>query len=98
MTAANEAQSPTLVAPGPAIAPLTARKGEEENRPGANADSLPAGRPSFAGSLLPPTLRTALGNLRRNKMRSALTALGVIIGVGAVIAMTEIGARIQSSD
>ena len=29
--------------------------------------------------------------LRRNKMRSALTALGVIIGVAAVIAMIEIG-------
>ena len=29
--------------------------------------------------------------LRRNKMRAALTALGVIIGVGAVIAMSEIG-------
>jgi ABC-type antimicrobial peptide transport system permease subunit len=42
-------------------------------------------------SLFPPTFRTALGALRRNKMRSALTALGVIIGVGAVIAMTEIG-------
>ena len=35
--------------------------------------------------------RTALGALRRNKMRSALTTLGVIIGVGAVIAMMEIG-------
>jgi ABC-type lipoprotein export system ATPase subunit/ABC-type antimicrobial peptide transport system permease subunit len=41
--------------------------------------------------LLPPVLRTAFGNLHRNKLRSALTALGVIIGVGAVIAMTEIG-------
>jgi len=40
---------------------------------------------------LPTTLRTALNALRRNKMRSALTALGVIIGVGAVIAMMEIG-------
>ena len=40
---------------------------------------------------LPPTLRTAFGRLRRNKMRSALTALGVIIGVAAVIAMSEIG-------
>jgi macrolide transport system ATP-binding/permease protein len=39
----------------------------------------------------PPTLRTALGALWRNKMRSALTTLGVIIGVGAVIAMMEIG-------
>ncbi len=40
---------------------------------------------------LPPTFRTALHALRRNKMRSLLTALGVIIGVGAVIAMVEIG-------
>ncbi|MGA2617856.1 MAG: ABC transporter permease [Thermoguttaceae bacterium] len=44
-----------------------------------------------ASPLLPATFRTALGALRRNKMRSALTALGVIIGVAAVIAMTEIG-------
>ncbi len=29
--------------------------------------------------------------LRRNKLRSALTALGIIIGVGAVIAMVSIG-------
>ncbi len=42
-------------------------------------------------SALSPTLRTALGALRRNKLRSALTTLGVIIGVGAVIAMMEIG-------
>src|SRR4029079_2269852 len=35
-------------------------------------------------------LRTAIVALRRNKMRSALTALGVIIGVAAVIAMVEI--------
>lgn len=41
--------------------------------------------------LFPATFRTAMNALRRNKMRSALTALGVIIGVGAVIAMMEIG-------
>jgi len=40
---------------------------------------------------LPATFRTALNALRRNLMRSALTALGVIIGVAAVIAMMEIG-------
>jgi macrolide transport system ATP-binding/permease protein len=44
-----------------------------------------------APAILPPTVRTALGALWRNKMRAALTALGVIIGVGAVIVMTEIG-------
>jgi macrolide transport system ATP-binding/permease protein len=44
-----------------------------------------------APALLPATWRTALGALRRNKMRSGLSALGVIIAVGAVIAMTEIG-------
>jgi ABC-type antimicrobial peptide transport system permease subunit len=37
------------------------------------------------------TLRTALRALRRNILRSALTALGIIIGVAAVIAMEEIG-------
>jgi ABC-type antimicrobial peptide transport system permease subunit len=41
--------------------------------------------------LIPPTWRSALGALRRNKMRSGLSALGVIIAVAAVIAMTEIG-------
>lgn len=37
------------------------------------------------------TFFVALRALRRNKMRSILTALGIIIGVGAVIAMVSIG-------
>ena len=37
------------------------------------------------------TFRIAFRALQRNKMRSTLTALGIIIGVGAVIAMTGIG-------
>ncbi len=47
------------------------------------------------------TLRLAARALRRNKMRSFLTALGIIIGVAAVICMVSIGegakSRIQSS-
>src|SRR5215218_5735778 len=38
-----------------------------------------------------PTFYVALRALRRNKLRSALTALGIIIGVGAVVAMVGIG-------
>ena len=43
------------------------------------------------------TIKIALRALRRNKMRSVLTALGIIIGVGAVIAMYGIGngAKVQ---
>src|SRR3977135_2927506 len=37
------------------------------------------------------TFKIAARALRRNKLRSALTALGIIIGVGAVIAMVSIG-------
>ena len=37
------------------------------------------------------TVKVALRALRRNAMRSILTALGIIIGVGAVIAMVSIG-------
>jgi putative ABC transport system permease protein len=36
--------------------------------------------------------RLAFRALLRNKLRSFLTALGVIIGVGAVVVMTSIGA------
>lgn len=47
------------------------------------------------------TLRVAVHALRRNKLRSFLTMLGVIIGVAAVIAMVAIGegakARVEQS-
>jgi putative ABC transport system permease protein len=42
------------------------------------------------------TLKVALAALRTNKLRSALTMLGIIIGVGAVIAMAGVGAGAQA--
>jgi ABC-type antimicrobial peptide transport system permease subunit len=42
------------------------------------------------------TAQTALRALRRNPMRATLTTLGIVIGVGAVIAMMEIGAGSSS--
>ena len=57
-----------------------------EQPAGGITRSLYGGRASPAVGLrrrvLPPTFRTALNALRRNKMRSALSALGVIIAVG----------------
>ena len=43
------------------------------------------------GAGVPANVRIALRAIRVNKLRSALTMLGVIIGVGAVIAMVAIG-------
>lgn len=47
------------------------------------------------------TVKTAVQALKRNAMRAVLTALGIIIGIAAVIVMVEIGqgssAAIQSS-
>jgi len=40
---------------------------------------------------VPSTIKIALRALRVNKMRSALTMLGIIIGVGAVITMLAVG-------
>ncbi|MGB4549663.1 MAG: ABC transporter permease, partial [Syntrophales bacterium] len=40
---------------------------------------------------IPATVKISLRALRINKMRSALTMLGIIIGVGAVIAMLAVG-------
>src|SRR5262247_254699 len=43
------------------------------------------------------TLRIALKALGRNKMRTALTMLGMIIGVAAVITMVALGTGAQTS-
>ncbi|MGE5312233.1 MAG: ABC transporter permease, partial [Nitrospirota bacterium] len=49
------------------------------------------GNPAGGVVRLQKMFRTALNGLRRNVLRAALTALGIIIGVAAVIAMMEIG-------
>src|SRR5918992_1731405 len=43
------------------------------------------------------TLRIALKALNRNKMRTILTMLGMIIGVGAVITMVALGRGAQAT-
>jgi macrolide transport system ATP-binding/permease protein len=45
----------------------------------------------FSMNTISSVLRIALHALRRNVMRSALTILGIVIGIAAVIAMMEIG-------
>ena len=72
-----------------AMLPRTATAETTTLAPTANP-AVQSPRPGLLYLLLPAALRTATSSLRRNKMRSALTTLGVIIGVGAVIAMVEI--------
>ena len=47
--------------------------------------------------LLTETIAVALAALRANKMRSLLTMLGIVIGIGAVIAMVSLGNGAQAS-
>ena len=65
-------------------------------RPGGRYRAAAGAVSSVARPPSPPmnhlnVLKIALRALRRNKLRSILTALGIIIGVGAVIAMVGIG-------
>jgi len=47
---------------------------------------------------LSESLLTAIGSIGANKLRAALTMLGVIIGVGAVIALMALGNGVISTD
>jgi macrolide transport system ATP-binding/permease protein len=81
--AALDQPEPPPAPTAPALAANLSR-----DRDGAAPSPSP---PWLAVRPLPTTWRTALGALGRNKMRAGLSALGVIIAVAAVIAMTEIG-------
>ena len=43
------------------------------------------------------TIKVALSSIRANKLRSALTMLGIVIGVGAVIAVVALGTGAQKA-
>jgi macrolide transport system ATP-binding/permease protein len=76
-----------------AEAPKTqkAQEGQVGAAPPAGSE-VPANlRSGLAWLRLQWMIRTALHGLRRNVMRAALTTLGIVIGVAAVIAMMEIG-------
>src|SRR5713226_10266219 len=60
-------------------------------RPLAQAQRAVAGRGGSSRMGLREVIRVALRALARNKMRTILTMLGIIIGVGAVICAVAIG-------
>ena len=83
------------VAPGPSSEGVVDAAGEgggagDDNGGARNGDGGARGRRSL-GTGVRANVRIALRAIRVNKLRSALTMLGVIIGVGAVIAMVAIG-------
>ena len=70
------------------------RRRRAKNRPGPTRLREVSGRLGSHMDFM-NTFRLALRALARNKMRSALTMLGIIIGVGAVIAVVSIGQGAQ---
>ena len=80
----TETKRKRRLAASPQIEPVT------ESPVGEPVEKIRLSLGARLSALMPATLRTAFGALRRNLMRSALTTLGIIIGVGAVIAMVEI--------
>ncbi len=71
-----------------AIAAAPGGDGADETSPAVAPETRPAGT-SFAFSTM--VITAAMQAIIRNKMRSALTTLGVFIGVAALIAMVAVG-------
>ena len=76
----------------PADHPPPRRPGRRAGLWGRGRDHHAAGGAGRGPMKIYRTARTAFTALRRNPMRALLTTLGIVIGVGAVIAMMEIGA------
>ncbi|HEX9884806.1 MAG TPA: ABC transporter ATP-binding protein, partial [Desulfobaccales bacterium] len=68
-----------------------AQGGQVGASPSADSEVAAKLRSGLVWMRLQWMVRTALHGLRRNVMRAALTTLGIVIGVAAVIAMMEIG-------
>ncbi|GJG86697.1 multidrug ABC transporter substrate-binding protein [Gemmatimonadetes bacterium T265] len=83
----SSAATPGLPSPPPA-APV---------RPAAPRDTVRPTPSRRGGMQFGEILRVSLEALRVNKMRSVLTMLGIIIGVGAVIAMLALGRGAQDA-
>jgi macrolide transport system ATP-binding/permease protein len=82
-----EAEGPGAASPETQVVLARSTISRREDRSGAGE---PAGR-------LRGALHTAVSGLKRNVLRAALTTLGIVIGVSAVIAMMELGRGSQSA-
>ncbi len=82
-------------AAGPAPAPGAPNAPPAPGRRAAPPAAAP--RPPARGMGMGEIVRVSLEALRVNKMRSVLTMLGIIIGVGAVIAMQALGRGAQAA-
>ena len=71
----------------------------QKSKPIAKSRSKPLAKPRIQVAKVPFTeiLTMAAESLWNNRLRTALTMLGVIIGIAAVIAITSIGQGIQKS-
>src|SRR5215213_1549041 len=83
--------SQVLDRPSAAPTPQAAREPVVEEQETDVFDLLATTPPRGHSGLLAVSLPSALEALRSNKGRSILTTLGIIIGVGSVIAMVSIG-------
>jgi macrolide transport system ATP-binding/permease protein len=95
---ARHAHRALVMRDGAVVGEFPVRDRDEVQSPG-----VPASGPAPDGSRLSrvkEALSSAIRTLRANPVRSALTALGVVVGIAAVIAMVAIGdgARRQVSD
>jgi putative ABC transport system permease protein len=97
LTVAPPAPIPTRErnAPSPAS---RADKPEPDREPTPKAPPMGPARSGGGGMPVSENVQLALMGLAANKLRAALTMLGIIIGVGAVIAMISLGegARVKT--